>query len=118
MRPTSTSSIPAARPGVGKSSSRRPGAAPRSERARSAPSGASVSTHTASAWPTITGTRMHEALIGSAGSPRIFRDSSRSFSSSSNSTPSKLQSMRRSCSSGASPRSRSIDCAPAPDTDW
>ena len=65
-------------------------------------SGCSVSSQTASAWPTSTGTRTHVALIGSSGSSRILRVSSRSFSSSSNSTPSKLQSMRRSCSSGDS----------------
>ena len=48
----------------------------------------------------------------------IFRVSSRSFDSSSNSSPSKSQSMRRSCSSCGSLRSRSIACAPAPETDW
>ena len=48
----------------------------------------------------------------------ILRVSSRSFDSSSNSSPSKLQSMRRSCSSCGSLRSRSIACAPAPETDW
>ena len=69
-------------------------------------SGSCVSSQTASAWPTSTGTRTQVALTGSAGSSRILRVSSRSFSSSSNSTPSKSQSMRRSFSSG--------DCAAQP----
>ena len=94
------------------------GAAASSPRACSAESGRSVSTQTASACPTSTGTRTHVALIGSSGSSMIFRVSARSFDSSSNSTPSKSQSMRRSCVPGASASSRSIDCAPAPDTDW
>ena len=85
---------------------RDPGAPPRIEVACSAESGSRVSSQTASAWPTRTGTRTHVALTGSAGSSRILRVSSRSFSSSSNSTPSKLQSIRRSSSSG--------DCAAQP----
>ena len=108
MRPTSTSSPPAAMPGVGNCSSLIPGAAARIDVACSAESGSVVSSQTASAWPTRTGTRTQLALTGSAGSSRIFRVSSRSFSSSSNSTPSKLQSMRRSLSSGDCARSRSI----------
>ena len=42
-------------------------------------SGVSVSIHTASAWPTRTGTRTHVALTGRSGSSRILRVSSRSF---------------------------------------
>ena len=101
-----------------RSSAQRP--ARRAARPRPPPATArsSVSTQTASAWPTITGTRTQVALTGRSGSSRIFRVSSRSFASSSNSSPSKSQSMRRSCSSGVSARSRSIDCAPAPETDW
>ena len=109
---------PRALPGEGNSSTRTDGAAASSSRARSAESSSSNSTQIASAWPTITGTRTHVAWIGSSGSSMIFRVSSRSFDSSSNSSPSKSQSMRRSCSSCGSLRSRSIDCAPAPETDW
>ena len=100
MRPTRTSSIPAALPGLGKSSTRTDGAASRSARACSAESGSSVSIQTASAWPTITGTRTQVAWIGRSGSSMILRVSARSFDSSSNSSPSKSQSMRRSCSVG------------------
>ena len=60
----------------------------------------------------------HVAWIGRSGSSMIFCVSARSFDSSSNSSPSKSQSMRRSCSDCGSLRRRSIDCAPAPDTDW
>ena len=88
MRPTSTSSIPFALPGDGKSSSRTLGAAPRSAFASSGESFDSVSIQTVSAWPTITGTRTQFALTGSSGSSMILRVSSRSFVSSSNSSPS------------------------------
>ena len=67
---------------------------------------------------TTTGTRTHVALTGRSGSSRIFRVSSRSFTSSSYSTPSKSQSIRSRWSSGASARRSSIAAAPAPDTDW
>src|SRR4051812_34053931 len=66
----------------------------------------------------MTGTRTHVAWMGSSGSSMIFRVSSRNFDSSSNSSPSNSQSIRRSWSAWGSFRSRSIDCAPAPDTDW
>ncbi len=81
-------------------------------------SGDSVSIQTDSAWPTTTGTRTHVALIGSSGSSRIFRVSSRSFASSSNSTPSNSQSIRRRWSSASSARRSSIASEPAPETDW
>ncbi|MDX6474797.1 MAG: aspartate-semialdehyde dehydrogenase, partial [Gaiellaceae bacterium] len=68
------------------------GAAERSACACSGERSSSVSIQTASAWPTITGTRTHVAWIGRSGSSMIFCVSRRSFSSSSNSTPSKLQS--------------------------
>ena len=101
--------------------SRRVGLLDGSARRRSASSGESgsaVSTQTASAWPTATGTRTHVALTGRSGSSRILRVSSRSLTSSSNSTPSKSQSMRRRCSSGVSARSASTAAVPAPETDW
>jgi len=93
-------------------------AAPSSSRARSGASGSSVSTQTDSACPIITGTRMQLTLIGSSGSSRILRLSARSFDSSSNSSPSKSQSIARSASPGSVARSRSIARAPAPETDW
>ena len=99
-------------------SRRTDGAAASSSVARSGESGCSVSSQIASAWPTTTGTLTHVAWIGRSGSSMILRVSARSFDSSSNSSPSKSQSMRRSCSSGLSPRRRSIACAPAPETDW
>ena len=117
-RPTSTSSRPAALPGDGKSSTTTDGAAPSNWRACSGERSSSNSAQTASAWPTMTGTRTHIAWIGRSGSSMIFWVSARSFDSSSNSSPSKLQSIRRSWSAGASFASRSIACAPAPDTDW
>ena len=110
--------MPVAAPGVGKGSRRIPGAAPRTSVASSGDSGSSVSTQMDSAWPTSTGTRTQVAEIGSSGSSRIFRVSSRILVSSSNSTPSKSQSMLRSCFSDGCARSRSIACAPAPEADW
>ena len=68
-------------------------------RACSGASASSVSIHTASRWPTSTGTRTHVACTGSSGSSRILRVSSRIFASSSNSSPSNVQSPRRSWSS-------------------
>ena len=118
IRPTSTSSIPAALPGDGNCSTRTLGEAARISVASSGRSGSSNSAQTASACPTITGTRTHVALIGRSGSSMILRVSSRSFDSSSNSTPSKSQSIRRSCACCGSLRSRSIAEAPAPETDW
>ena len=81
---------------------------PESRVACSAESGSSVSIQIASAWPTITGTRTHVAWIGRSGSSMIFCVSARSFDSSSNSSPSNSQSIRRSCSAGSSFASRSI----------
>src|SRR5438445_4639577 len=117
MRPTRTSSIPVASRGVGKPSSRIPGVSPNSRRAASADRGCSVSTQTASAWPMSTGTRTQVALIGSSGNSRILRVSSRSLDSSSNSSPSKFQSIARFVSPGGVARSSSMRCAPAPDID-
>ena len=94
------------------------GAPARMRSASAGESGDSVSIQTDSAWPTTTGTRTHVALTGSSGSSRIFRVSSRSFASSSNSTPSNSQSIRRRWSSGSSARRSSIASEPAPDTDW
>ena len=110
--------MPFALPGEGKSSRRTLGAAPRIAFASSAVSFDSVSIHTVSAWPTITGTRTQFALIGSSGSSMIFRVSSRSFVSSSNSSPSKSHSISRSSSCGWVASSCCIFDAPAPDIDW
>ncbi len=66
----------------------------------------------------MTGTRTQVAEIGRSGSSRIFRVSARSFASSSDSSPSHVQSITRSCSSGRSFASASTRRAPAPDTDW
>ena len=107
IRPTSTSSRPAAEPGVGKSSSATWGAAPRIEPACSGESGSSVSTQIAWPWPTRTGMRTQVAWIGRSGRPRIFRVSSRSFSSSSNSSPTRSQSIERSACIGSTARRRS-----------
>src|SRR6266540_5478409 len=117
IRPTSTSSVPAASRGVGRSARRIPGAAARTSRARSGESGSSVSTQTACEWPTRTGTRAQVALSGSSGSSRIFRVSARSFDSSSDSSPSNSQSMTTFPSPGVCARSCSICGAPAPDTE-
>ena len=65
IRPTSTSSPPAAAPGVGNCSTLIPGAPARIDDACSAESGSVVSSQTASAWPTRTGTRTQVALTGS-----------------------------------------------------
>ena len=102
---------------VGTSTTCTEGASRRSCVAWAGESGSSSSIQSASACPTTTGTRTVVALIGSSGSSRIFRVSARIFDSSSVSSPSQLQSIARSCSSGCSPRSCSMRCAPAPDTD-
>src|SRR5712691_1295087 len=93
MRPTRTSSIPTDWRGVGKSSTRTPGAWSSRACASRGESCSRVSIQTASAWPTRTGTRTHVALIGRSDSSRIFRASALSFVSSSNSSPSQSQSI-------------------------
>ncbi len=66
----------------------------------------------------MTGTRTQVAEIGRSGSSRILRVSARSFASSSDSSPSHVQSITTSWSAGASPASASMRWAPAPETDW
>ena len=118
MRPTSTSSIPAALPGVGKSSTRTDGAA-REQLARLLGRERVLGLDPDRLGVADEHRHAHaRRLDRQVGQLQDLRVSARSFDSSSNSSPSKSQSMRRSCSSGGSSRSRSIACAPAPETDW
>ena len=105
MRPTSTSSPPAASAGSGSPAGAGRGrSAPRRgsrsrPRARAAPRTRPRSPPSGRRAP---GTRTHVALIGRSGSSRILRVSARSFDSSSDSSPSQVQSITRSWSAGGS----------------